>query len=320
MPNASIPELRAALQQARQVLITSHLRPDGDAVGSLLGLGLALQESGKDVQMVLADSVPAAFRHLTGSQTIATYALHPYNLTIVVDCADQTRTAGILPPQIQPDINIDHHVTNDFFARLNYVQPQAASTAEIITSLLPELGFPISRSSAEALLTGILTDTQGFRTPNTTPQTLGLAAQLMQSGANLSELYRRALIQRSFAAARLWGKGLERLQRNGRLVWTTLTLEDRKVIGYNGRDDADLINFLASIEDADVAVIFVEQPDKQVKISWRSQPGFDISPIAVGFGGGGHANASGATLNGTLESVQQQVLASTQQIFGQTPN
>lgn len=320
MPNAPISELRDAMQQARQVLITSHLRPDGDAIGSLLGLGLALQAAGKDVQMVLADGVPAAFRHLAGSNTIATYALHPYNLTIVVDCADQMRTAGILPPQIQPDINIDHHITNDFFARLNYVQPQAASTAEIIAALLPELGFSIPPGSAEALLTGILTDTQGFRTPNTTPQTLTLAAQLIQLGANLGDLYRQALVQRSFAAARLWGKGLERLQRSGRLVWATLTLEDRKTIGYNGRDDADLINFLVSIKEADVAVIFVEQPDKQVKISWRSQPGFDISQIAVRFGGGGHPNASGATLNGTIESVQQLVLEATQQTLSETPN
>lgn len=320
MPNAPISALRDALQPAQQVLITSHLRPDGDAIGSLLGLGLALQEAGKDVQMVLADGVPVAFRHLTGSNAIATYALHPYNLTIVVDCSDQMRTAGILPAQIQPDINIDHHITNDFFARLNYVEPQAASTAEIIAALLPELGFPISQSSAEALLTGILTDTQGFRTPNTTPKTLHLAAQLIQSGANLGDLYRRSLIQRSFAAARLWGKGLERLQRSGRLVWATLTLEDRKAIGYNGRDDADLINFLSSIEDADIALIFVELPDKQVKISWRSQPGFDISPIAVSFGGGGHPNASGATLNGTLESAQQQVLQATRQFLREIPN
>jgi phosphoesterase RecJ-like protein len=147
-----------------------------------------------------------------------------------------------------------------------------------------------------------------------TPGALQTAARLMEAGANLPELYFTSLVQRTFEAARYWGEGLAKLQREGRLVWTELSLEDRKTAGYSGGDDADLVNMLTSIEDTDVAVIFVEQVRGKIKISWRARPGYDVAALALTFGGGGHKAASGAEVEGSLAEVREKVLEATRQL------
>jgi bifunctional oligoribonuclease and PAP phosphatase NrnA len=173
----------------------------------------------------------------------------------------------------------------------------------------------LNEDVSSALLTGLITDTIGFRTSNVTPQTLRMAANLMESGADLPSLHRMALVNRSFEAARFWGAGLAKLEREGRMLWTTLSLADREAAGYSGRDDADLVNILSAINGSDIAMIFVEQADGRVKVSWRSQPGFDISQIALRFGGGGHPNASGAEVRGSMQEVQEAVLDATRPLL-----
>jgi phosphoesterase RecJ-like protein len=142
-----------------------------------------------------------------------------------------------------------------------------------------------------------------------------MAAELMKAGASLPVLYEQALVQRSFEAARLWGVGLLGLQRENGLVWTSITQDEKKAINYPGRDDADLVNVLSSITDADVAVIFLEQPGGKIKISWRAKPGFDVAQIALYFGGGGHQAAAGAEVVGSLQEVQDKVLEATRAII-----
>jgi bifunctional oligoribonuclease and PAP phosphatase NrnA len=299
------------LQQANSVLLVTHVRPDGDAVGSLLGLGLAILAKGKKVQMVSEDGVPVAFKGLEGSQLIRTAPELPVDLIIVLDCSDRERTGKSLIGVEIPDWNIDHHVTNLCFARLNLVESKATATSEIVTEIIPLLGLSFSRDVSVALLTGLVTDTIGFQTSNMTPKTLRLAANLMELGANLPEIYRNALVQRSFAGVRFWGLGLSKIERDGAIVWTKLTLSDRHLAGYPGRDDADLINILASVEDAEIALIFVEQPKGRVKVSWRARPGLDVSQVALQFGGGGHAAAAGAEIVGNLAQVTASVLPAT---------
>lgn len=298
------------LHQANRVVITSHIRPDGDAVGAVLGLGTALQEAGKQVQVVLADGLPAVFRHLPNSKLVSRKMQGEYDLAVVLDCSDLQRTGEVLGGR-KPEINIDHHVTNLDFAQINLVQPEAAATCEILAACLPGWGFTVSQPAATLLLAGIVTDSIGFRTSNTRPQTLRCAADLMELGAPLSEVYYHNLLRQSYEAAGLWGKGLARLQRQDRLVYTSLSLDDKHQIGYNGNDDADLINLLSTIDDADIAIIFVELNGGIVKVSWRAQPGFDVSQIAVKFGGGGHLAAAGAQIPGTLEEVIKIVLDTT---------
>lgn len=308
MFNGMLQQVGQELLNANRIMVVSHIRPDGDAVGSLLGLGLALQEMGKQVQMVLEDGVPAALKHLEGSRQVHRKAKEAYDLICVVDCSDLQRTGKTIPSGRQPDINLDHHATNLNFARINVVIPEAVATVELISDLLEAMGWNFSESVSSALLTGLITDTIGFRTSNITPKSLRLAARLMEAGADLSELYQKALVNRSFEAAQFWGMGLSKLNKDGHIVWTSLTQLDRKQVKYPGRDDADLINILSSIEGFDVALIFVEQGNGTVKVSWRSQPTCDVSGIALEFGGGGHPRASGAEIAGSLAEVEQKVL------------
>jgi bifunctional oligoribonuclease and PAP phosphatase NrnA len=309
--------IKERLEAAQKVLVVSHVRPDGDAVGSLLGMGLALQNAGKSVQMVLADGVSASLRHLEGSEQIRRQPDGTFDTFITVDCADLKRIGKGMESYGQPDINIDHHITNEKFGKLNLIEAEEVATAAILTDHLPRWGYPITKPIAAALLTGIITDTLGFRTPNTTSDALRQAALLMETGVDMPELYMRGLVRRSFSAARYWGAGLSSLERADGLVYATLTLDDRRRAGYGGNDDADLINIVSSIEEARVGMIFVEQADGRVKISWRAlSPGVDVSPIARRFNGGGHAAAAGADIPGKLSEVQPEVLRVTREMLG----
>jgi len=318
MHKSDINATRKTLEQAQRILLTSHIRPDGDAVGSLLGMGLALEQAGKTVQMVLEDGVPKTFRHLAGSEQISKQAEGNFDAVIVLDCSDPDRTGEVLTASMQPDVNIDHHITNNNFARINLVDHQAVATAEILATLLPALGLEITPAVASVLLTGLLTDTIGFRTANMRPQALRTAATLMEMGADLPMLYEKALNTRTFEAVRYWGAGLNTLQRHDRMVWATLTLQARQAFNYPGFDDADLINILTTIQDADIALTFIEQPKQRVKVSWRARPGYDVARVATQFGGGGHKPAAGATIDGELAEVQSAVLQATRALLNGT--
>ena len=300
-------EIRSLLHSSSQPLILAHIRPDGDAIASVLGMGLALQAAGKKVQMVLVDGIPAKFKFLKGSDLIRKQIEPGYDLVVALDCSDQKRLGDDFK-EFEVDINIDHHITNDHFARQNLVLPEQPATAAVLTRYLPEWGFPITPEMAEVLLTGILTDTIGFRTSNVSADTLRLVANLMENGANLTDLYEKALVSQSYSASQLWGFALSRLEKKGRLAWTSITLEDRQKAGYTGRDDADLTNILSSIENIDVSILFNEQINCKIKVSWRSNATVNVSVIAQCFGGGGHPPAAGAEINGSLEEVQRMVL------------
>jgi phosphoesterase RecJ-like protein len=308
--------IKERLDKSKNVVIASHVRPDGDAIGSLLGLGLALRDASKSVQMVLVDGVPSSFKHLEGSDLIVREPMGEHDTFITVDSADFKRVGKVFENFGQPDINIDHHKTNEKFGKLNLIEAEEVATAAILTRHLPEWGFAITKPIAAALLTGIVTDTLGFRTSNTNPSALRLCAALMETGVDMTDLYMRALVMKSFPAARYWGAGLSRLEQTDGIVWATLTLEDRKKSGYGGNDDADLINMISSIEGSKVGMIFVEQSDNHVKISWRAlEPGIDVSPVAKHFNGGGHAAAAGADIPGALSEIQPLVLKTTQDML-----
>ena len=304
--------IKERLKAANKVVIASHVRPDGDAIGSLLGLGLALIDAGKSVQMVLMDGVPASFRYLEGNELVVKEPTGDCDTFITVDSADFKRVGKVFENFGQPDINIDHHKTNEQFGKLNLIEADDVATAAVLTKHLPEWGLNISKPVAAALLTGIITDTLGFRTANTTPDALRQCATLMETGVDMPDIYMRSLVRKSFPAAKYWGAGLSSMKQENGIVWGTLTLEDRKRTGYGGNDDADLINMISAIDGNKVGMIFVEQSDNHVKISWRAlEPGIDVSPVAKHFKGGGHVAAAGADIPGTLDEIQPLVLKTT---------
>lgn len=309
--------IKDRLEKSKNVVIASHVRPDGDAIGSLIGLGLALENAGKSVQMALADGMPASFKHLEGSERVVRAPRGEHDTFITVDCADLKRAGKIFENFGQPDINIDHHITNESFGKLNLIEVEEVATAAILTNCLRDWGYEITPPIAAALLTGIITDTLGFRTPNTNPSALRLCADLMETGVDMPGLYMRALVRKSFSAARYWGVGLSKMEQKNGIVWVTLTVEDRKRSGYNGNDDADLINMISAIDGNKVGMIFVEQSDSHVKISWRAlERGIDVSQVAKHFKGGGHAAAAGADIPGALSETEAIVLKTTREMLG----
>ncbi len=307
-------KIQCLFTQSVRPLILSHIRPDGDAIGSIIGLSLALQKTGKKPQIVITDGLPRKFRFLTGADQITRMIKGKYDLVVTLDCADKKRVGS---PTELPDIhiNIDHHVTNELYAETNLVIPEQPSTTAILAKYLPHWGFSIDKDVANALLMGMITDTIGFSTSNVTPKFLRLSADLMDKGADLPSLYHQALTAQSLPASIIWGNALSRIKSEGNLAWTTITLEDRANAAYQGRDDADLTNHLSLLEKIDVAVLFNEQKDGKVKVSWRSTAKFDVSKIAMRFDGGGHSPAAGAEITGRLETVMELVLGETKKFM-----
>ena len=313
-----VDQVRSLLDEAATVVVLSHIRPDGDAIGSMLALSLSLEARGKNVVPLLVDGVPERFRFLPGAERVVQAIPSELDILITVDCADIRRTGLPADYSRQPDINIDHHPTNTHFAMVNVVDPSASATSEMLYDLLAELSLPITVDVATNMITGLVTDTIGFRTDSVTPKVLRVAADLMDHGAKLHEVYFRGLEERSLVEARYWERGLSRLQLDDGVLWTSLTLEDRQSVGYAGKDDADLINLLSTIAGAKVALVFVEQPGGEIKVSWRSRDGVDVSTLAGQFGGGGHKPAAGAEIRGDLEQVQNRVLSETHDLIKQS--
>jgi phosphoesterase RecJ-like protein len=301
-----------SIRGAKRITLTTHIRPDGDGVGSMLGLAFALEAIQKEVQMVSIDGIPSSYKFLSGAEKVIQKGKDPFGLIIVLDCSDPTRFNGAFESGIMPDINIDHHITNEQFGKINLVDPGAVATSEIVAAHFNDWGLKINKPVADALLTGIIMDTIGFRTSNMSPRALRVSAGLMESGADLPDLYSRVLLNRSYEALKYWGEGLTKMERKGPIVWTELSADSRQKTNYPGKDDADLINLLSTVKDASVQIMFVEQNDNLVKISWRSYPGIDVSAIAQHFGGGGHPAAAGAQISGTMENVKEIVIKTTQ--------
>ncbi|MGI6741484.1 MAG: DHH family phosphoesterase [Brevefilum sp.] len=302
------------IANSENILIASHVRPDADAVGSMLGLGIALLNAGKQVQMVLQDGAKG-FEYLPKADLIVNTPSINADMIVVVDCSDPERVGDVLDAYPSPDLVVDHHKTNLQFGEFNVVEPEQVATSAILYDRIPLWGLAFDEEVAICLLSAIVGDTIGFRTAQVDSEVLRKSAALMDLGANLFEIYSKGLTLKSFQAIRYWGSGLQRVQCEDKLVWTSLTLADREEVGYPGNDDADLVNILSSVKEASIAVIFVEQSKNKVKISWRAKPGIDVSGIAFEFGGGGHAAAAGADIEGTLSDVQEKVIQKTKQLL-----
>ena len=315
----TISAIQHAFSVSESPLILAHQRPDGDAIGSAVALGLALEQAGKKPQLVFSDGLPKKFRFLSGSERIRTGIESQYDMVVALDCANFERLSAPENPE-KIHINIDHHVTNERFAEINFVLPDHAATASILATYLPAFGYEITPEIANALLMGMITDTIGFRTSNVNAEFLRLAAILLEKGADLVQMYQQGLTLHTGASSKVWGYALSRLEIDGKLAWTTILLEDRKRAEYGGMDDADLTNHLSSLENIDISILFNEQKDDKVKVSWRSSEVFDVTQIASLFGGGGHPRAAGANMDGALGDVIEKVLGETKKVMqGKNP-
>jgi len=307
------------LDQSRDLLLTctrplliAHVEPDGDAVGSLLGLGWALRALGKSPLLACPDRLPRRFAFLPGFHDVTDDPQGSFDLCVALDCSDPERMGQIaLRPDLQdvPLLNIDHHRTNPAFGTINLVDADAASTTQVLYDLICHLGVPLDERIATCLLTGLVTDTRGFRTANVTLAVMRIVVALMEAGAPLTEIARRGLDQQPLSVLRVWGAALAQAEVVDGVVWTSLPLATQQAVGHNSSGSAGLSNTLISAEEAQVAVVFKERADGQVDVGLRAVPGFDVAGIAQALGGGGHALAAGCLVEGPLVEAQERVLS-----------
>jgi phosphoesterase RecJ-like protein len=306
----SADEVRRIVRRAEKALIIAHIAPDGDTVGSALGLAWALRGWGLDVRLSCADPIPNELRFLPGSAEFAPRPPMDEDVIFVIDASDIERIGSLYNADAfgrVPVINIDHHVTNIRYGDLNLVVDKAA-TAEIIFDLLKAWDVEVDERIGTCLLTGIVTDTQGFRTSNTTPDLMRTSVQLMEAGAPLSQIMDLAFNRRSTSVLRLWGAALTNAQIADGIVWSEITQALLRSTGVTDAAGKGLVNFLSTLDGPLVAVLFREAADGRIDVSFRSVPGVDISGVAFSFGGGGHPQAAGCVISGPLPEVRERVL------------
>jgi len=310
--------IRSSLEGAGRILVVSHVGPDGDAIGSLLALGWLLRLQGTERVLVCQDPLPEGYRFLPGSDEIVRQPEGTFDLVVGLDCSDRSRMGesviGFVEslPGTVPLINVDHHVTNTWFGTLNWVDPTAVATAQMVLELADALEWELPPAAATCLLNGLITDTRSFRTSNVDSRAIQAALRLMQAGASLADITRRALEQRSLASVRLWGQAIARLCLEDGVLWTAVTGDMRREMGLDGNDFSGLANFLSGIREADVVVVFTERENGTIDVGMRAAPGLDVAQVALRLGGGGHPQAAGCTLEGELAQVQARVLAEVQ--------
>jgi phosphoesterase RecJ-like protein len=210
-------------------------------------------------------------------------------------------------------INIDHHITNTQFGDINLVDPQATSTTEILYRLFGKLHIDISGDIALSLLTGLVTDTLGFRTSGVTANTLRTGADLVEAGADLGFVTMQALNLRKLSTLELWRMGMNKMRLDQGLLWASITSRERKAANFRSNSSVGLVNLLADVDEARMGAVLMEMDDNTVKVGLRCRPPFDVAEVAVALGGGGHPLAAGCTLVGTLEDAEAVIVRTCQE-------
>jgi phosphoesterase RecJ-like protein len=312
-PGMSEPAgLIAALYNCKTVLISVHKNPDGDALGSQIGLMLALEKIGKEVFAHNLDPVPEIYRFLPGTDriTIGPSVKGTYDAFLVLD-ADPPRTglfSGSWPARTL--INIDHHVTNPREWPLTWLDPDATATGEMIYRLINGLKIPLDKDISICLYTAIFTDTGSFRYSNTTAESMRIAATLIEAGADPWMVTENVYESYAFNRINLLGKVLSGIERSqdGRIAWVLVTDDLYRQTGTSAEDTDNFVNFVRSVKGVEVAVLFRQTGAAQYKISLRAKGRVDLSGLAASLGGGGHKNAAGGVLDGTFSAVRDKVL------------
>ena len=310
-------EAAARLRSARSILISSHVNPDGDAIGSILGAALALAADGKRVLAVNPDPVPWTFQMLPQAARVQTWAALPDfgrpDLWLALDAADRGRLG--LPEELAPllagvpIVQFDHHVTNTRYAQLNIVETAAAACCQQMADFLLGAGFPVTPDAATCLLCGLTTDSGSFRFGSVSAATFRTAAALMEAGGRQKEVG-ELLGLRRFAATKLWGLVLETLEQHlgGRIVLACASRAMFARLGLSEEGTEGLVETVRGIAGVDIAILLREEPSGEVKASVRTSEAADATTIALAHGGGGHPRAAGCTMPGPLAAARRTIL------------
>ena len=315
----SIDRILSEFRPGRSFVLTSHSRPDGDAVGSLLGLADLLEARDCRTELVLADPVPAVYRSLPGSERIR-HASSPslgdedeLRPVVVLECDSIERT-GLRGLEGRYLINIDHHASGRNYGDLNWIDPDASAVGSMVYELMEAMGESVSPETATCIYAAILADTGGFTSRATTPETLATAANLARLGADPARIANDLCFSSPECKVRLLGAALVNMQRQGNIAWSWATLGDLERLSAMAEDCDGVVNYLVGVAGVEAAFFAVEQPQGgDFRLSLRSKSQLDVARIAEEFGGGGHRAASGCLVTGSIESVVRRVLERVQQ-------
>ena len=303
-------EVLRQIEARQRFLVTSHARPDGDAVGSALACSQILRALGKQAEVVLFDRVPRIYRQLpfAGEVVHGERVNGSYDAAILLECdgIQRTRLTGL---ENQFLINIDHHPSARPFADVNWIESKAVATAELVHRLGLQAGVTITPEMATCLYTAVMTDTGSFMFAGTNEHVFGLARELVLAGADPVRCARNIYFAHSTAKMRLLGAALSNLHREGVLAWIWVTQEQMERVGALEEDCEGLANYALSIQDVEVAAFFRELPDRRFRVSLRSKGKLNVAAIAERFGGGGHECAGGMSVDGPLVTAVAQVVS-----------
>jgi len=313
----SIAALLSLLHARESFVVTSHARPDGDAIGSALGLMHLLDGMGKRVTVAFADPIPVIYRWLPGVERIQValpVATPVPDAAILLECDGFERTgferqafdrmgAGLT-------INIDHHLSGKTFASFNWIDPEACAVGAMIYDLAVASGTEITADMATCLYTAVLTDTGSFTYPSTIAATFALVEHLVKRGADANRIAQSVYFSNPPSKIRLLGVALGNMQIEGPVSWSWVTQAEMARAGAEVEDCEGVVNYLIGIAGVDAAVFLRELPSrKEFRLSLRSKGEVDVAQVAERFGGGGHRNASGCTLDGPLDEAIERIVA-----------
>lgn len=327
----NLNKIAAKLKEGERFLLLGHVMPDGDCIGSMLALSLALERAGKEAILALPGPVPSIYLFLPAIERILVNPslgdLGPENFSavIVIDTSVPERLgdlAGLvnaLRATGVPVILIDHHVSASPYGDLNFIDPEAAAAGEIVHDLLKLLGYEVDQGIATCLYVALATDTGGFRYETTTPATHRRIAEFIEAGANVREISLRVFEEKPRKTIEALRAALNTLELSpcGRVAWMILTQEVVGKLGLTDEHTDGIVGYGRMIEGVEVALFFRELGNNQVKVSFRSKNFVDVSRLAAQFGGGGHLRAAGALIRGDLEGVKAAVIEATLATLGQ---
>lgn len=305
-----LKEVLKQIEQRNRFLLTSHARPDGDAVGSALACCEILRCLGKDAEVVLREGVPRIYQGLPFADRViqAERVNGNYEAAIILECesVQRTRLEGLENRFL---ISIDHHLSGRPFADVNWIDPEAVATAEMVYHLATAVRVRISPEIATCLYTAVLTDTGSFMFAGTNEHTFTLARELVRAGADPVQCARNIYFGHSTAKVRLLGAALSNLHREGAVAWISVSQQQMEQCEATEEDCEGLVNYALAIRDVEVAIFLRELPGGRYRVSLRSKGGLNVAVVAERFGGGGHECASGLSLDGPLEVAVRRILA-----------
>lgn len=304
-------------EKGSKFLVVSHVSPEGDAIGSLLGMALALRGMGKDVTAYLEDPLPDLFRFLPGAHTIV-HSLEgagPFDATFAVDCGQKERLGKGFVALKNPGtiVNMDHHATNDSFGDVNIIEPDASAAGELVYDFCKAAGVRITKDIAVNLYVAIHTDTGSFRYSSATPEAFIKAGELVRAGAEPWEVSRRVYENYPAKRYRLLAMVLSTLDvmdfnGGGKIATLVVTLDMFRKANAEKDISDGFVNYARGIEGVEVGVLFRESAENEFKVSLRSKGDVDVAEVSKVFGGGGHRNAAGFNIKGALEEVKAKVI------------